>query len=468
MIRGNLSSACVSHGIGNEYSWFDSVTVTGTGYATEWLHPHEVLPSVAAFVWRRRSGALQHQRFFRAPTSTQFRNSNLKSCNRIAIFHQLILREHYLEQVRKALGRSPVTALIGPRQCGKTTLARQLMPTGQSQYFDLEDPVIAHLLEQPMTALQSLRGLVVIDEAQRQPNLFPVLRVLADRETSPATFLILGSASPELSRQSSESLAGRVEIIEMRGFDLGELPAEAQETLWQRGGFPRSYLAADDESSATWRKNFIRTFLERDLAALGFGLSPSLMARFWTMLAHYHAQIWNGSEIAASLGIAPNTARAYLDALEQTYMIRRLLPWHANLGKRLVKTPKIYFRDSGLFHTLCGVHSSASLMTHPKLGASWEGFALEEILQAQQPDHVWFYAVHSGSELDLLMEIGGRRIGVEFKRADAPRASRSMHLAIADTHLDELWVVYPGTRAYALDDRITVRPLHECLIPPTA
>jgi len=376
----------------------------------------------------------------------------------------VVPRERYLIRINKALGRNPVAALVGPRQCGKTTLARQVIPADHPQYFDLEDPVIARLMEHPMTALQGLRGLVVIDEAQRQPALFPVLRVLADREGQPATFLILGSASPELSRQSAESLAGRIEIIEMRGFDLNELPAGAQDTLWQRGGFPRSYLADDDEGSTTWRKNFISTFLERDLAVLGFALSPALMGRFWTMLAHYHAQLWNGSEIAASLGIAPNTARAYLDALEQTYMIRRLLPWQANLGKRLVRTPKLYFRDSGLFHTLCGIHSPAQLLTHPKLGASWEGFALEGILQAQQPDHTWFYAVHSGSELDLIMETRGRRIGVEFKRADAPAATRSMHIAIADTALDELWVVYPGTRSYALTDRITVRPLADCLV----
>lgn len=375
----------------------------------------------------------------------------------------MIVRRHYVDRVKKALGRNPVVALLGPRQCGKTTLARQLIPAGHPQYFDLEDPVVAQLMENPMTALQGLRGLVVIDEAQRQPGLFPVLRVLADRDKQPATFLILGSASPELSRQAAESLAGRVEIIEMRGFDLNELPAKSQDTLWQRGGFPRSYLAADDESSVAWRKNFIRTFLERDLAALGFGLSPALMGRFWTMLAHYHAQLWNGSEIAASLGIAPNTARAYLDALEQTYMIRRLLPWQANLGKRLVKTPKIYFRDSGLFHTLCGIPSAAELLTNPKLGASWEGFALEEIIQAQQPDQIWFYAVHSGSELDLLMEVNSQRVGVEFKRADAPTATRSMHLAMTDLDLDELWVVYPGTRTYALDDRIKVRPLADCL-----
>ena len=375
----------------------------------------------------------------------------------------MVVRQHYRDRIKKALGRSPVVALMGPRQCGKTTLARQMIPASYAQYFDLEDPVVAQLMENPMTALQALRGLVVIDEAQRQPKLFPILRVLVDRPKQQATFLILGSASPELSRQAAESLAGRVEIIEMRGFDSNELPAKAQESLWQRGGFPRSYLAADDDASVVWRKNFIRTFLERDLAVLGFGLSAALMGRFWTMLAHYHAQLWNGSEIAGSLGVAPNTARAYLDALEQTYMIRRLLPWQANLGKRLVKSPKIYFRDSGLFHTLCGIRSAADLLTHPKLGASWEGFALEEIIQARQPDQAWFYAVHSGSELDLLMELNGKRVGVEFKRADAPTATRSMHLAVADLELDELWVVYPGSRIYGLDEKIVVRPLSDCI-----
>lgn len=373
----------------------------------------------------------------------------------------MIAREFYLSAIRTALGRNPIVALLGPRQCGKTTLARQFLPPDNPFYFDLEDPVHAALMENPMTALQGLRGLVVIDEAQRQPALFPVLRVLADREDKPATFLILGSASPELSRQASESLAGRVEIIEMRGFAIGELPPSTQDTLWRRGGFPRSYLAPDEAASIAWRKNFIRTFLERDLAALGFGLSPALMGRFWTMLAHYHAQQWNGSEIAGSLGIAPNTARAYLDALEQTYMIRRLQPWYANIGKRLVKTPKIYFRDSGIFHALCGIQGEPDLMTHPKLGASWEGFALEEVIHAQQPGQVWFYAVHSGSELDLVMEVRGRRIGVEFKRADAPCLTRSMHIALEDAAVDELWVVYPGSRSYSLADRITVRPLSE-------
>ena len=334
------------------------------------------------------------------------------------------------------------------------------MTAATPQYFDLEDPVVAQLFENPLQALAPLRGLVVIDEAQRRPGLFPVLRVLADREDAPARFLILGSASPELARQSSESLAGRVEIIEMRGFDLGEVGATAADTLWFRGGFPRSFLAGNDEDSRVWRRQFIGTFLERDLATLGFGLSPALMGRFWTMLAHYNGQVWNGSEIAASLGVAPNTARAYLDALEQTFMVRRLLPWHNNLGKRLVKSPKLYFRDTGVLHSLLGIHEPMQLLTHPKLGASWEGFVIEETIRVEQPDEVWFYAVHSGSELDLLMMRGGRRIGVEVKRADAPVLTRSMQIARQDLKLDELWVIYPGTRTYQLADNVIVKPLY--------
>lgn len=375
----------------------------------------------------------------------------------------MIDRLKYLREVKTALGRSPVVALIGPRQCGKTTLARQLLPPDHQSYFDLEDPVVASLMENPMSVLQDARGLVVIDEAQRCPGVFPVLRVLSDRADQPAQFLILGSASPELSRQSSESLAGRVEIIEMRGMDLGEVGVDALATLWSRGGFPRSYLSASDEDSLAWRKNFIRTFLERDLRALGFGLSPALMGRFWMMLAHYHGQTWRGSEIAASLGVAPNTARAYLDALEQTFMVRRLLPWHANVGKRLVKTPKLYFRDTGILHALLGITNQHALLTHPKLGASWEGFAIEEILRAQKPDQAYFYAVHSGSELDLLMPVGGKMIGVEFKRADAPKLTKSMQISMDDLGLDELWVVYPGKRSYTLAEGITVRPLSACL-----
>ena len=371
----------------------------------------------------------------------------------------MIQRLSYLKLIERGLKRSPVVALLGPRQCGKTTLARQLVPAESPSYFDLEDPAVAQLMEDPMTALSPLRGTVVIDEAQRQPGIFPVLRVLADREGRPATFLILGSASPDLSRQASESLAGRVEIVELRGFDLGEVPEADAGTLWMRGGFPRSFLAGSDEDSWAWRKNFIQTFLERDLARLGFGMNPAAIGRFWTMASHYHGQIWNGSEIAASMGIAPNTARSYLDALEETFMIRRLPPWHENVGKRLVKTPKIYFRDSGLFHALQGIAGPEDLQRHPKLGASWEGFALEETLQALGPREAYFYAVHSGAELDLFLLHRGQRLGIEFKRKDAPDMTRSMRVALADLKLDALWVVYPGEREYALDERVVVRPL---------
>lgn len=380
----------------------------------------------------------------------------------------MIFRDRYYSQVRKALGRSPVVALIGPRQCGKTTLAREFLSPGQASYFDLENPVVAALMENPMTALQNLRGLIVLDEAQRQPSLFPVLRVLADRPGQIATFLVLGSSSPELSRQSSESLAGRVEIIEMQGFSLEETGFQTQDTLWQRGGFPRSFLAAGEEDSLVWRNNFIRTFLERDLAALGFGMAPAAMGRFWSMLAHYHGQLWNSSEIAASLGIAPNTARTYLDALEQTFLIRRLPPWYANLGKRLVKSPKLYFRDTGLLHALLGIRSSSELLVHPKLGASWEGFALETILRATQPDEAYFHAVHSGSELDLLTVKNGRRTGFEFKRADAPKITRSMQVSLTDLSLDEIRVIYPGTREYRLSERIRVMTLEQALLDQAA
>lgn len=380
----------------------------------------------------------------------------------------MIFRDRYYSQVRKALGRSPVVALIGPRQCGKTTLAREFLSPSQASYFDLENPVVAALMENPMTALQNLRGLIVLDEAQRQPSLFPVLRVLADRPEQLATFLVLGSSSPELSRQSSESLAGRVEIIEMQGFSLEETGFQTQDTLWQRGGFPRSFLAASEEDSLVWRNNFIRTFLERDLAALGFGMAPAAMGRFWSMLAHYHGQFWNSSEIAASLGIAPNTARTYLDALEQTFLIRRLPPWYANLGKRLVKSPKLYFRDTGLLHALLGIRSSSELLVHPKLGASWEGFALESILRATQPDEAYFHAVHSGSELDLLIVKNGRHIGFEFKRADAPKITRSMQVSLTDLSLDEIRVIYPGTRKYRLSERIRVMSLEQALLEQAA
>lgn len=372
-----------------------------------------------------------------------------------------ILRPNYRALIERALAHNPVVAVLGPRQCGKTTIARQFVSETSANYFDMEDPAAWAIMENPMTALAPLRGLVVIDEAQRRPGIFPILRVLADRSDAPAKFLILGSASPDLSRQSSESLAGRVEVVEISGFDLSEVGAVAERQLWLRGGFPRSFLAADDGASDRWRREFIRTFLERDLALLGFGQSPQLMHRFWTMISHYHGQIWNSTEVAASLGVAVNTARSYLDALAQTFMVRQLQPWHENIGKRQVKSPKLYFRDSGIFHRLQGISSWDALQTHPKLGASWEGFALEETLRAAAPDEAYFWAVHSGSELDLLMFRQGKRIGVEFKRSDAPKMTRSMGIALEDLKLDELIIVYPGQRIYHLSDRTRVLPLSE-------
>ena len=371
----------------------------------------------------------------------------------------MISRNDYYERVRAGLARSPIVTLIGPRQCGKTTLARQFLGSESLQYFDLEDPVVASAFESPMTTLSSLSGLVVIDEAQRCPGIFPSLRVLADRDQNTARFLILGSASPDLTRQASESLAGRVEIIEMSGFHLGEVGSDAHQQLWLRGGFPRSFLAENQGDSVEWRKQFVRTFLERDLSQMGFRMSPQVMGRFWTMVSHYHGQIWNASEIAASMGVSHQTSRNYLDALEQTFMVRRLLPWYVNVGKRLVKSPKIYFRDSGLFHTLQGIDSEVALLSHPKVGASWEGFAVEQILSTILTDDAYFYSVHGGSELDIYLP--NRRIGFEIKRQDAPRLTRSMQIVIEDLKLEELLIVYPGKRIYLISDRVRAVPLSE-------
>lgn len=373
----------------------------------------------------------------------------------------MIDRATYLERIRTALARSPIVMLMGPRQCGKTTLAQQLVDVGSPNYFDLEDHAMETFLANPSIALKDLRGLVVLDEAQRMPTLFPALRVLADRNDVDTKFLLLGSASPELSRQASESLAGRVEFIEIRGFGLDEVGVSHTDELWLRGGFPRSFLAKTDEDSMVWRDAFLSTFLERDLANLGFGSSPQAMRRFWTMLSHYHGQLWNASEIARSLGVSAPTANRYLDALEQTFMARRLQPWHLNTGKRLVKSPKVYIRDTGLLHTLQGIAGRKELWGHPKLGASWEGFAMEEVLSAFRPREAWFYAVHSGAELDLFFLHGGQRIGVEFKRADAPQVTKSMHVAMEDLQLDHLLVVYPGERQAKLAEKIEALPLSQ-------
>lgn len=369
-------------------------------------------------------------------------------------------RQDYRAEVRQALAENPIVALVGPRQCGKSTLAREFLSADSSHYFDLEDPLIWSMFDQPMTMLQSLRGLVVIDEVQRRPEIFPVLRVLADREDQPAQFLLLGSATPELSRQSVESLAGRVALIELTGFRLAEVGNEFQDRLWLRGGFPRSFLATDDGASDRWRKNFVATFLERDLAQLGFGVQPPLILRLWTMLSHMHGQIWNASPLASSLGVSAHTVRNYLDVLSQTFMIRQLQPWHSNIGKRQVKAPKIYIRDSGLLHRLQGIRTSQQLMNHPILGASWEGWVIEETIRCWRPEEVYFWAVHSGAELDLLMIKDGKKIGVECKRSDAPTVTRSMRIAMDDIGLDELLVIYPGTRAHQLAPNIRLQPLH--------
>jgi len=272
-----------------------------------------------------------------------------------------------------------------------------------------------------------------------------------------AQFLLLGSASPELSRQAAESLAGRVEVIEMAGFSIAEVGRKAGYNLWTRGGFPRSFLAAEEEDSEEWRRQFIRAFVERDIAQLGFRIASTGMSRFWIMLSHYHGRLWNGSEVAASMGISPQSARNYLDALEQTFMVRRLLPWHVNVGKRLVKSPKIYIRDSGLFHTLQNIRSTENLLTHPKLGASWGGYALEQVLRRFPGEDAYFYAIHSGSELDLYFP--RLQIGFEIKRKDAPRRTRSMEICRDDLKLLKLWVVYPGQQRYPLGEAIEAIPL---------
>ena len=373
----------------------------------------------------------------------------------------MITRLHSKTQIETALSRSRITLLVGPRQCGKTTLARQFVPSDSPNYFDLEDPISLTRLEEPMTALATLTGLVVIDEVQRRPELFPVLRVLADRQSLPARFLILGSAAPELLRQSSESLAGRMEIVTMSGFSLAETGIEQHARHWLRGGFPCSYLAASDTDSFAWLKNFTLTLVERDIPQLGIGVPAAMLIRFWTMLAHCHGQIWNAASPARSLGVSEPTVRRYLDLLEGVFMVRQLQPWHANLKKRQVKSPKVYFRDTGVLHHLLGIRSEQELLNHPACGASWEGYVIEEAIRTVSPDEAYFWATHNGAELDLLLVKDGRRIGIECKRSDAPRLTPSIRSSLADLELDRLVVLYPGTRRYSLAEGVDVLPLVE-------
>ena len=371
----------------------------------------------------------------------------------------MIKRSRLQARITRALRRSRIVGLIGPRQSGKTTLARHIVPSNSTNYFDLEDPASLARLSQPMTALEELRGIVVIDEIQHRPDLFQVLRVLADRKPLRARFLILGSASPNLLRQSSESLAGRIEIIPAGGFSLDEVGASSLNRHWQRGEFPLSFLARTSDDSFVWRQQFIQTFLERDVPQLGISIPAPALLRFWTMVAHCHANIWNAADPARSLGIGESTVRRYLDLFTGLLVVRQLQPWHENLNKRQVKAPKVYIRDSGLLHVLLGIRTEKELFTHPRIGASWEGYAVEEVLSQLQPDQAYFWATHQGAELDLLLFKNGRRLGIEIKRADAPTLTPSMRSALADLKLEQLVVLYPGSLAYELEPRVRVLPI---------
>jgi predicted AAA+ superfamily ATPase len=371
----------------------------------------------------------------------------------------MILRSHYLDQLQVAVGRSPVTALLGPRQCGKTTLAREFAEGQPATFFDLESIPDRRRLQNPELMLGSLVGLVVLDEIQEMPELFQVLRVQVDRPENRSRFLILGSASPEIIRTASETLSGRVEFIELGGFDLSETGADTWEPLWLRGGFPRSFLAASEDDSLAWREGFIRTFLERDIPQLGINIPAVAMRRFWTMLAHYHGQTWNAAEIGRSMGLSDKTIRSYLDILTGTFMIRQVQPWFENVGKRQVKSPKIYFRDTGLLHSLLDIPDKHSLLGHPKVGASWEGFAMEQVLQILAPNAAYFWGTHSGAELDLIFQLRGKRYGMEIKFNEAPTLTRSMRIAASDLALDHLWIVYPGNEIYPVEQNITTLPL---------
>jgi predicted AAA+ superfamily ATPase len=369
-------------------------------------------------------------------------------------------------RIRTALARSRAVVLVGPRQCGKSTLARQFLPADHPNYFDLEDPRSRSSLAEPMTALEALQGLVVIDEVQHAPELFQVLRVLIDRDDRPGQYLLLGSASPALLRQTSETLLGRVEVIEITGLDLREVGTGHASRLWLRGGFPPAYTAGSDVDASVWCHNAIARFVQGDLPQFGVNVAAPAMTRFWTMLAHVHGQLWNAADPARSLGVSEPTVRRYLDWLTQTYMVRQLQPWFENLGKRQVKAPKIYFRDTGYLHALLGIREAAELARHPRSGASWEGFALEQVLRLTQPDDAYFWATHQGAELDLLMFKYGKRVGVEFKRVDAPSLTPSMRIAMSDLKLDGLYVVYPGHRRYTLAERIEAVPLHSFVDAP--
>jgi predicted AAA+ superfamily ATPase len=365
----------------------------------------------------------------------------------------MIQRRIFEQEAIQALEEFPVVALLGPRQCGKTTLSRGL----EAHRFDLEDPVDLARLQDPVLALAPLRGLVVLDEIQRRPDLFPYLRVLADRAGTPARFLVLGSASGELLRQGSESLAGRIRFLELSGFDLSEV--EDRDKLWLRGGLPRSYLATSDSASWTWREQYLRALCERDLPQLELRLQPQETRRFLQMSAHLHGQTVGYSDLSRSLGMSDKTVKHHLGILEGAFLVRLLAPWHANLGKRLVKSPKLYWRDPGLLHSLSGVRTREAMLTHPRLGAFWEGFAMEQILSTRRGGSAWFWATHAGAEIDLLVEKGAGMWGIEFKWSSVPKVTASMRTALADLGLERILVVHPGERNWPLSDRVEATSL---------
>jgi predicted AAA+ superfamily ATPase len=376
-----------------------------------------------------------------------------------------IKRVDEIDLLNERCRNNPIVAILGPRQCGKTTLARQFADQWPKDvtFFDLENPRDLRRLEEPLLALEDQEGLIVLDEIQRTPDLFPILRVLADRPKKKTKFLILGSASRDLMRQSSESLAGRISYLEIGGFSLDLVGTAKKEKLWIRGAFPRSFLASSEAASYQWRQDFIATFLERDIPQLGFNIPAKSLGRFWQMLAHYHGQIFNASEIGKSLAVSDHTAQRYLDLLSATFMVRQLRSWNYNTKKRIIKRPKIYFRDTGILHALFDLPEKKDVLSHPKLGASWEGFALEETIKALRlkENEIFFWGVHASAEIDLVFQKNGRLYGIEVKYAQAPGFTSSMRMASEELALKHLWVVYPGSEAYALNKNMTVIPLTE-------
>ena len=373
-----------------------------------------------------------------------------------------VVRKGALQRLRLLLREFPVVALLGARQVGKTTLARQLAATRTlTTWFDLENPADLARLDDPGLELRPLRGLVVLDEIHRLPEIFPLLRVLADRPRTPARFLVLGSASPQLLRQTSETLAGRVAFHQLDGFTTTEV--DDIDRLWLRGGFPRSYLARSEAASVRWRGSFVDTFLSRDVADLGGSVPPATLRRFWTMLAHWHGQTWNGAEFGRAFGVAHTTVRRYLDLLTSLFVVRQLAPWFENIAKRQVRSPKVYVADSGILHSLLGLASRDALVSHPKVGASWEGFVVSQVIArlAARPEQCFHWATHSGAELDLLVAAGERRYGFEVKRAEAPRLTPSMRSAFQTLRLDRLDVFHAGTQSYGLAEGIRAMPATE-------